>query len=71
MEQLLRKAATQRILPGYTNKLLDAEGEKQTDVSKSRAPTPSASQPLIEPLSQCACVNRGQAATALIYQHPR
>jgi LuxR family maltose regulon positive regulatory protein len=52
MEQLLREAATQGILLDYTDKLLDAfKGETQTVVSKSHAPTPSASQPLIEPLS--------------------
>jgi LuxR family maltose regulon positive regulatory protein len=56
MEQLLREAAGRGILPDYAGKLLSAfEAEGQTSVAsagESPLPTPPASQPLIEPLSQ-------------------
>jgi LuxR family maltose regulon positive regulatory protein len=59
MAQLLREAATHKIMPDYTGKLLAGfETERQTSVAsaesagKSPLSTPPASQPLIEPLSQ-------------------
>ena len=50
MGELLREAAAQRILPGYTGKLLEAFHE-ESQKSEAGSPLP-ASQPLIEPLSQ-------------------
>ena len=58
MAQLLRDAATRRIRPDYTGKLLagfDAEQPLSADESRpsdGQAATTQASQPLIEPLSQ-------------------
>jgi LuxR family maltose regulon positive regulatory protein len=53
MEQLLREAAARKIMPNYTSKLLAAfEAQEQEGTSASPIPTFSASQPLIEPLSQ-------------------
>jgi LuxR family maltose regulon positive regulatory protein len=58
MLQLLREAAAREImsrqgLPTYTDKLLVAfEAEQKRSAGESPHPTPSASQPLIEPLSQ-------------------
>jgi LuxR family transcriptional regulator, maltose regulon positive regulatory protein len=58
MLQLLREAAASEImprqgLPTYTDKLLVAfEAEHKRSADESPYPTPSASQPLIEPLSQ-------------------
>jgi len=53
MVQLLLEAAARRIMPDYTGKLRAAfEAEGQRNTSKSSLPTPPASQPLIEPLSQ-------------------
>jgi LuxR family maltose regulon positive regulatory protein len=53
MEQLLREAALQGIVPEYTARLQAAfEGETQTDAGESDLPVRSALQPLIEPLSQ-------------------
>ena len=53
MAQLLREAAVCGIFPDYTGALLGAfEGEAQTNTGVSSVPRPSASQPLIEPLSQ-------------------
>jgi LuxR family maltose regulon positive regulatory protein len=51
MAELLRKAANHGIMPGYTGKLL-AAFEAQGSISASPIPVSSASQPLIEPLSQ-------------------
>ena len=58
MAQLLRDAATRRIRPDYTGKLLagfDAEQPLSADESRpsdGQVATTQASQPLIEPLSQ-------------------
>jgi LuxR family maltose regulon positive regulatory protein len=53
MVQLLREAAARRIMPAYTAKLLAAFGvEQPAGASVSPPPTSSASQPLIEPLSE-------------------
>jgi len=63
MAQLLREAATQKIMPGYTSKLLDAfetENHQRSDGTLSPPPPSpnafvgppfSSSHPLIEPLS--------------------
>jgi LuxR family maltose regulon positive regulatory protein len=53
MAQLLLKAAARGIMPDYTGKLLAAfEAEQLRSAGESPLPTPPASQPLIEPLSQ-------------------
>jgi len=53
MAQLLLKAAVSGIMPDYTGKLLAAvEAEQQRSAGESPNPTPPASQPLIEPISQ-------------------
>jgi LuxR family maltose regulon positive regulatory protein len=53
MAQLLLKAAARGIMPDYTGKLLAAfEAEQLRSTGESPLPTPPASQPLIEPLSQ-------------------
>ena len=53
MAQLLREAAARGIMPDYTGKLLAAfEAEQLRSAGESPLPTPPASQPLIEPLSQ-------------------
>jgi LuxR family maltose regulon positive regulatory protein len=53
MEKLLREVAARKIMPNYTSKLLAAfEAQEQEGTSASPIPTFSASQPLIEPLSQ-------------------
>jgi LuxR family maltose regulon positive regulatory protein len=53
MMQLLREAAARRIMPNYTSKLLTAfEPQEQSSKSESLIPASSASQPLIESLSQ-------------------
>jgi LuxR family maltose regulon positive regulatory protein len=53
MAQLLLKAAVSGIMPDYTGKLLAAfEAEQLRSAGESPLPTPPASQPLIEPLSQ-------------------
>ena len=53
MAQLLREAAARRILPGYVGKLLAGfEAEGPSGASQAALLIPSASQPLIEPLSQ-------------------
>jgi LuxR family maltose regulon positive regulatory protein len=53
MMQLLRKVAARKIMPNYTSKLLAAfEVQEQEGTSASPIPPFSASQPLIEPLSQ-------------------
>jgi LuxR family maltose regulon positive regulatory protein len=52
MEQLLLEAAARGIMPDYTGKLLAAfEAEGRIDSDDSPRPTPPASQPLAEPLS--------------------
>src|SRR5919112_187393 len=52
MEQLLLEAAARGIMPDYTGKLLAAfEAEGRRDSDDSPRPTPPASQPLAEPLS--------------------
>jgi len=52
MEQLLLEAAARGIMPDYTGKLLAAfEAEGRIDSNDSPRPTPPASQPLAEPLS--------------------
>ena len=53
MAQLLLKAAVSGIMPDYTGKLLAAvEAEQQRSAGESPNPTPPASQPPIEPISQ-------------------
>jgi len=53
MAQLLREAAARGILPAYTGKLLAAcEAQEQKRAGEAPLPTPPASQPLIEPLSE-------------------
>ena len=53
MLQLLREASAREIMPIYTDKLLAAfEEEQLMRAGKSSLPTPPASQPLIEPISQ-------------------
>ena len=53
MAQLLRAASARQIMPGYTDMLLAAfEAEQPRSAGESPLPTPSAAQPLIEPLSQ-------------------
>jgi len=53
MVQLLLKAAVSGIMPDYTGKLLAAfEAEQLRSAGESPLPTPPASQPLIEPISQ-------------------
>ena len=53
MAQLLLEAAVRGIMPDYTGKLLAAfEAEQLRSAGESPLPTPPASQPLIEPLSQ-------------------
>jgi LuxR family transcriptional regulator, maltose regulon positive regulatory protein len=53
MAQLLREAATRRIMPDYTSGLLAAcEAQGQGCASAGPISTPPASQSLIEPLSQ-------------------
>jgi ATP/maltotriose-dependent transcriptional regulator MalT len=53
MLQLLREASAREIMPDYTNKLLAAfEKEQLMSAGESLLPTPPASQPLIEPISQ-------------------
>ena len=53
MAQLLLKAAVSRIMPDYTGKLLAAfEAEQLRSAGESPLPTPPASQPPIEPISQ-------------------
>ena len=52
MEQLLLEATARGIMPDYTGKLLAAfEAEGRIDPDDSPRPTPPASQPLAEPLS--------------------
>jgi LuxR family maltose regulon positive regulatory protein len=53
MTQLLREAASREIMPVYSDKLLAAfEAEPLRSAGESLLPTPPASQPLIEPISQ-------------------
>jgi LuxR family transcriptional regulator, maltose regulon positive regulatory protein len=52
MEQLLREAATRKITPDYTRRLLKAFDEHQNESGESYPSTSPVSQPLIEPLSQ-------------------
>ncbi len=53
MAQLLLKAAVSGIMPDYTGKLLAAfEAEQLRSARESPLPTPPASQPPIEPISQ-------------------
>jgi LuxR family maltose regulon positive regulatory protein len=53
MAQLLLKAAVSGIMPDYTGKLLAAfEAEQLRSAGESPLPTPLASQPPIEPISQ-------------------
>jgi LuxR family maltose regulon positive regulatory protein len=53
MAALIREAAARKVTPNYTNKLLAAfEVQEQGNASASQIPTFTASQPLIEPLSQ-------------------
>ena len=53
MAQLLLEASARGIMPDYTGKLLAAfEAEQPRSAGESPLPTPPASQPLIEPLSQ-------------------
>jgi len=53
MAQLLLKAAVSGIMPDYTGKLLAAfEAEQLRSAGESPLPTPPASQPPIEPISQ-------------------
>jgi LuxR family transcriptional regulator, maltose regulon positive regulatory protein len=53
MMQLLREASAREIMPGYTGKLLAAfEAEQLRSAGESPLPTPPASQPPIEPISQ-------------------
>jgi LuxR family transcriptional regulator, maltose regulon positive regulatory protein len=53
MAQLLLKAAVSGIMPDYTGKLLAAfEAEQLRSAGESPLPTPPATQPLIEPISQ-------------------
>jgi LuxR family maltose regulon positive regulatory protein len=53
MMQLLREASAREITPDYTDKLLAAfEAEQLRSAGEFILPTPPASQPLIEPISQ-------------------
>lgn len=53
MAELLAEAATRRVMPAYTGRLLAVfEAEKQRDAGESPLLSSAHSQPLIEPLSQ-------------------
>ena len=52
MAQLLAAAATQRIMPGYTAKLLEAfAAEEQKGLAEPQPPDVATAQLLVEPLS--------------------